>query len=153
VKGSECGKNHGSGGYQHSCRIRKRSKTIRLQISYFQLYGTAFLGSPAKEPSAKYATVLSSDTKWESKLLASVPVESVAQKLHPLLARGWRPFAIAVDSNVLLTLRREDSDGACVGDVSDERCSPETIRRDQADSHPDRKHTGVQEAMPPHTRF
>jgi len=50
------------------------------------------------EPAAKYATVLSPDTRWESKLLAAVPVESVAEKLKPLLAQGWRPFAIAIDS-------------------------------------------------------
>ena len=66
------------------------------------------------EPPAKYATVLSSDTQWESKLLASVPVESVAEQLTPLLAQGWRPFAIAVDSNVLLTLRREDDAGTAI---------------------------------------
>ena len=48
------------------------------------------------EPPAKYATVLSSDTNWESKLLSSGPVESVAQKLLPLLAQGYRPVSIAI---------------------------------------------------------
>jgi len=55
------------------------------------------------EPAAKYATVLSSDTKWESKLLASVPIDTVAEKHKPLLSQGWRPFAIAVDSNAIGT--------------------------------------------------
>ena len=72
------------------------------------------------EPAAKYATVLSSDTNWESKMLASVPIESVAEKLKPLLAQGWRPFAIAVDSNVLLTLRREDDAGTAITTERDE---------------------------------
>jgi len=50
------------------------------------------------EPAAKYAIVLSSDTKWESKLLASVPIES----------------------NVLLTLRREDDAGTAITTERDE---------------------------------
>ena len=65
-------------------------------------------------PAVKYANVLSSDTKWESKLLASLPVESLADQLKPLLAQGWRPFAIAIDSNVLLTLRRENNAGTAI---------------------------------------
>jgi len=60
------------------------------------------------------------DTKWESKLLSSVPVESVAEQLKPLLAQGWRPIAIAIDSNVLLTLRREDDAGTAITTERDE---------------------------------
>jgi serine/threonine protein kinase/formylglycine-generating enzyme required for sulfatase activity/energy-coupling factor transporter ATP-binding protein EcfA2 len=59
------------------------------------------------EPSAKYATVLSSNTKWESKLLATVPLDSLARQLTPLLSQGWRPFSIAIDSNSPITERDE----------------------------------------------
>ncbi len=72
------------------------------------------------EPPAKYATVQSSDSLRESKLLASVPVESVAEQLKPLLAQGWRPIAMAVDSNVPLTLRREVDAGTAITTERDE---------------------------------
>jgi len=60
------------------------------------------------------------DTKWESKLLAAVPIESVSEKLIQLLAQGCRPFAIAIDSNVLLTLCREDDAGRAITMERDE---------------------------------
>ncbi len=72
------------------------------------------------EPTAKYATVVSSDTKLESKLLAAVPVDSATEQLKPLLVQGWRPVAMAVDSNVPLTLRREDAAKTAITTERDE---------------------------------
>ena len=51
------------------------------------------------EAPAKYAALWRADVEFESKLLAVVPVSSVVEQLKPLLAQGWRPFAIAVDSS------------------------------------------------------
>ncbi|HQZ66326.1 MAG TPA: SUMF1/EgtB/PvdO family nonheme iron enzyme, partial [Planctomycetaceae bacterium] len=50
------------------------------------------------EVPAKYAALWRADVEFESKLLAAVPIKSVVEQLKPLLAEGWRPFAIAVDS-------------------------------------------------------
>ncbi len=49
------------------------------------------------EAPAKYAALWRADVEFESKLLAAVPIKSVVEQLKPLLADGWRPFAIAVD--------------------------------------------------------
>ncbi|HQZ65500.1 MAG TPA: SUMF1/EgtB/PvdO family nonheme iron enzyme, partial [Planctomycetaceae bacterium] len=72
------------------------------------------------EASAKYAALWRADVEFESKLLAAVPMTSVVEQLKPLLEAGWRPFAIAVDPNVLLTLRREDETRANITAERDE---------------------------------
>jgi len=51
------------------------------------------------EAPAKYAALWRADVEFESKLLAAVPMTSVVEQLKPLLAAGWRPFAMAVDSS------------------------------------------------------
>ncbi len=50
------------------------------------------------EPPATWAGLWRADVEYESKLLATVPHSNLADQLKPFLARGWRPFAIAVDS-------------------------------------------------------
>ena len=49
------------------------------------------------EAPSKYAALWRADVEFESKLLAAVPMSSVAEHLKPLLTEGWRPFAIAMD--------------------------------------------------------
>jgi len=51
------------------------------------------------EAPAKYAALWRADVEFESKLLAAVSMTSVVEQLKPLLAAGWRPFAMAVDSS------------------------------------------------------
>jgi formylglycine-generating enzyme required for sulfatase activity len=51
-----------------------------------------------EEPPTSYAALWRADEEFESTLLTAVPVESVLDQLRPLLAVGYRPFSIAVDS-------------------------------------------------------
>jgi serine/threonine protein kinase/formylglycine-generating enzyme required for sulfatase activity len=43
----------------------------------------------------KYAALWKADVQFESKLLLSVPVESIVEKIQPFLTAGFRPFAIS----------------------------------------------------------
>jgi formylglycine-generating enzyme required for sulfatase activity len=72
---------------------------LKSDADFASLHGTPrFIELLSRmEPPATYAALWRADVEFESKLLAAVPTTSAAAQLKPMLAEGWRPFAIAVD--------------------------------------------------------
>ncbi|MFP6766226.1 MAG: tetratricopeptide repeat protein, partial [Planctomycetaceae bacterium] len=67
------------------------------------------------EPPARYAGLWQTDVNFESKLLASVPMDTMQEQLKPLLAQGYRPFAIAVSSGKVLSSESGGTDQGNTG--------------------------------------
>ena len=55
------------------------------------------------EPPANYSAVWRADSDFESILLGAVPMESVLDRIKPLIAAGYRPAAIAIAPTVAST--------------------------------------------------
>ncbi len=68
-----------------------------------------------RELSARYAAVWRADVEFESRLLSKIPVEGVVERMRPLLAAGYGPFSIAVESY--------DSDGESDGGAGEQGSS------------------------------
>ena len=57
------------------------------------------------EQPARYSALWRADVEFESKLLAAVPIDHLLEQLNPLIAAGFRPFMIAIDTHQVTHLR------------------------------------------------
>ena len=56
------------------------------------------------EPPAAYAALWRADVDSESKLLTGIPVDRLTEQIKSLTAQGFRPFAIAVDAQPVISV-------------------------------------------------
>ena len=84
------------------------------------------------EPPTWYAGVWRADVEFESRLLGPIPVDSVLDKVSPLLAAGFRPFAIAVATTPIAAPFPRVGNGESVADRPNAGAVGNSPRRNDA---------------------